>query len=113
MIVVHLTREGAPLADVIYRAGMLVEVRVSHEYQSQRISFPLEHSNNPQLEGAWEEALDGYFNEGIFDSGDRIFRGEMRRIGSAREHRTLFQQAAHALLKDLEPHGYKVEVEFQ
>jgi hypothetical protein len=29
----------------------------------------------------------------------------MRRVGSAKEHRSLFQHAAHALLKDIEPHG--------
>jgi hypothetical protein len=113
MIVVHLTREGAPLADVIYRAGMLVEIRVSEKYQSQRISFQLRHSDNPNLEGQWEEALDKYFNEGLFDARDMIFKGDMRRIGTAREHRSLFQHAAHALLKDLEPHGYRVEVEFE
>jgi hypothetical protein len=112
MIVVHLTREGALLADIIYRAGMLCEIRVSQDYQDQRISFQLQHSENPCLEGQWEEALDRYFNEGLFDARDVIFKGDMRRIGAAREHRSLFQHAAHALLKDLEPHGYKVEVEF-
>jgi hypothetical protein len=113
MIVVHLTQEGALLADIIYRAGMVVEIRVSHEYQDQRISFQLRHSDNPGLEGQWEEALDRYFNEGLFDARDIFFKGDMRRIGTARDHRSLFQQAAHALLKDLEPHGFKVEVEFE
>jgi hypothetical protein len=33
-------------------------------------------------------------------------------VGSAREHKTLFRHAAHCLLKDLEPHGYNLTVEF-
>ena len=63
-----------------------------------------------ELSGNWEEALDIYFNEGIFDTKDHLFRGEMRRVGSAREHKSLFRQAAYSLLKDLENNGYDVKV---
>ncbi len=112
MIVAHISHEGKPVADVTYRIGIHVEVRVAKEFQSDEIRFPLAHSGNGELRGQWEEALDAYFNDGLFDSKDSVFRGEMRRVGSAKEHRSLFQQAAHALLKDLEPHGYEVRVEF-
>jgi hypothetical protein len=112
MIVAHISLKGKPVADITYRVGIHVEVRVAKEFQSVEIHFPLVHSENSELRGQWEEALDSYFNDGIFDSKDSVFRGEMRRVGSAKEHRSLFQQAAHALFKDLEPHGYEVRVEF-
>ncbi|HMK35862.1 MAG TPA: hypothetical protein VK463_12390 [Desulfomonilaceae bacterium] len=112
VIVACLSQKGVPIADVIYRAGLHVEVRVAKEHQLQEICFALCHSDNQELKGNWEEALDRYFNEGIFDSGDTRFPGEMRRIGCARDHKTLFRQAAHALLKDLQQHGYEIEVEF-
>jgi hypothetical protein len=109
---VHISREGIPVADVTYRSGLHVEVRVAKEFQDQPICFPLTHSANEELKGSWEEALDNYFNEGTFDSRDTILPGEMRRIGSAREHKSLFQEAAHALWKDLKPFAYSVEIEF-
>jgi hypothetical protein len=112
MIVAHISQKGKPVADITYRAGIHVEVRVAQEFQSDEIRFPLVHSENGELKGSWEEALDTYFNDGLFDSKDSVFPGEMRRVGSAKEHRSLFQHAAHALLKDLEPHGYEVRVEF-
>jgi hypothetical protein len=112
MIVAHISQKGKPVADITYRAGIHVEVRVAKEFQSDEIRFPLVHSENEELKGRWEEALDTYFNDGLFDSKDSVILGEMRRVGSAKEHRSLFQHAAHALLKDLEPHGYEVRVEF-
>jgi hypothetical protein len=112
MIVAHLKYKGIPVADVTYRAGLHVEVRVAKEFQLQTVDFLLIHSGNCRLSGNWEQALDKYFNEGIFDSKDFLFPGEMRRIGSAREHRSLFNHAARALLKDLQPHGFHVEVIF-
>jgi hypothetical protein len=112
MIVAHISQEGKPVADITYRAGIHVEVRVAIEFQDDEICFALEHSQNGELKGKWEEALDIYFNDGVFDSKDSALRGEMRRVGSAKEHKSLFRQAAHALLKDLEPHGYEVTVEF-
>jgi hypothetical protein len=112
MIVAHISQKGKPVADITYRAGIHVEVRVAKEFHSDEISFPLAHSENGELKGPWEEALDTYFNDGLFDSKDSVFLGEMRRVGSAKEHKSLFQHAAHALLKDLEPHGYEVRVEF-
>lgn len=112
MIVAHISQRGKPVADITYRLGIHVEVRVAKEFQDNEIHFSLVHSQNGELRGQWEKALDAYFNDGLFDSKDSTFRGEMRRVGSAKEHRTLFQQAAHALLKDLEPHGYEVQVEF-
>jgi hypothetical protein len=112
VIVAHIFQTGTPVAEVTYRAGLHVEVRVAKEFVEQRVCFPLCHSQNTQLEGNWEEALDNYFNEGVFDSKDSVFPGEMRRIGSAREHKSLFRQAAHALLRDLERHGFNVEVNF-
>lgn len=113
VIVVHIARKGVPVAEVTYRSGFLVEVQVAKEVLKETIRFPLTHSENLELVGTWEEALDNYFNEGLFDSKDNLFPGEIRRIGSAREHRSLFRQAAHALLKDLEPFGYTVELEFE
>ena len=112
MIVAHISQKGKPVADITYRAGIHVEVRVAQEFQSDEIRFPLVHSENGELKGSWEEALDTYFNDGLFDSKDSVFPGEMRRVGNAKEHRSLFQHAAHALLKDLEPHGYEVRIEF-
>jgi hypothetical protein len=112
VIVAHIARKGVPVADITYRSGLLLEVRVANELQDETIRFPLVHSENLELAGTWEEALDNYFNEGQFDSKESLFPGEIRRIGSAREHKSLFRQAAHALLKDLEPFGYTVELEF-
>ena len=112
VIVAHISWKGIPVADVTYRSGMHVEVRVAKEFQEDEISFSLAHSENKELTGRWEEAIDNYFNEGCFDSGEHLLPGEMARIGSAREHKSLFRQAAHALWKDLEPLGYKVDVEF-
>jgi len=112
VIVAHISYKGTPVADVTYRAGLHVEVRVAQEFLDQEVRFRLCHSQNAELKGNWEEALDSYFNEGVFDSKDSVFPGEMRRIGSAREHKSLFRQAAHALLRDLEPHGFCVEVIF-
>jgi len=109
-IVVQLSYSGALVAEVTYRAGLHVEVRIEEEFQHERIRFKLSHSQNRELAGNWEEALDIYFNEGIFDTKDHIFRGEMRRVGSAREHKSLFRHAAYSLLKDLEIHGYDVKI---
>gem|GEM_PF-2376499 len=111
-ILAHLSHKGVPVADITYRPGLHVEVRVAKEYQPRKISYPLTHSENGYLDGTWEEALDSYFNDGRFDSKTGLFPGEMRRVGSAREHRTLFRQAIHALMKDLELHGYEIRVEF-
>ena len=112
VIVAHISCNGVAVADVTYRAGLHVEVRVAKEYQGKDLHVPLIHSENRELSGTWEEALDFYFNEGQFDSKDGLLHGEMRRVGSAREHKSLFRYAVHALLRDLEPHGYTVSVEF-
>jgi len=112
VIVAHISRHKIPVADVTYRAGIHVEVRVAKEFQDQDIRLPLSHSGNKELRGTWEEALDHYFNEGTFDSKDGLLPGEMRRVGSAREHKSLFRFAVHALFKDLGPHGYEINVEF-
>lgn len=112
IIVAHISQGGVPVADVTYRAGLQVEVRVAKEFQTDNIRFELKHSDNKELKGTWEEALDWYFNDGVFNSKDNLFPGEMRRVGSAREHKTLFRHAVHCLLRDLEPHGYNLTVEF-
>ena len=112
VIITRLARQGVPVADVTYRAGIHVEVRVGKEYRDDKINIELAHSENSELKGSWEEALDRYFNEGRFDSRDSLFPGEMARIGSAREHKSLFREASQALRKDLEPRGFAVEVEF-
>jgi hypothetical protein len=111
-MVLHLSQHGVPIADVTYRSGLHVEVRVAMEFLDREIKFPLHHSENKELSGTWESALDEYFNEGRFDSKSSLFPGEMRRFGSARDHKSLFRAAAHALLRDLEPFGFLVEVEF-
>jgi hypothetical protein len=112
IIVAHISRKGEAIADVTYMSGILVEVRVAKKFRTEKIHLPLTHSDNKELAGTWEEALDNYFNEGQFDSRDNLFPGEINRVGTAREHRTLFQIAAHALRRDLEPRGYLVDVEF-
>lgn len=112
MIVAKLILKGTNVAEITYRAGQHVEVRVTSQFEEQNISFPLQHSENDELKGVWADALDSYFNEGLFESKDNLFPGEMRRTGCARDHKTLFRQAAHALHKDLGPHGYHVVVEF-
>jgi hypothetical protein len=111
-IVGHISRMGVPIADVTYRAGLHVEVRVAKSFQSEKIHFDLSHSGNGPLKGTWEEALDNYFNFGCFDSKDGLLRGEMRRVGAARDHKSLFRIAVHALRKDVGPYGYQVNVEF-
>ena len=112
VIVAHISHNSVPVADITYRAGLHVEVRVAKEFQDETVRLPLTHSENVVLSGTWEQALDLYFNEGRFDSRDSVLPKEMRRVGSAREHKSLFRQAVHALLRDLEPHGYDISVEF-
>ena len=112
VITVHISVEGAPVAEVTYRSGFHVEVRVAEEFRDDEISFELSHSKNKALKGTWEEALDAYFNEGIFDSRGSVYHGEMPRIGSARDHKSLFTAAAHALWKDLRDAGFELEVKF-
>jgi hypothetical protein len=112
VIVAHISHNSVPIADITYRAGLHVEVRVAKDFQDEQVRLPLSHSDNGELSGTWEEALDQYFNEGRFDSRDCLLPKEMRRVGSAREHKSLFRQAVHALLKDLEPHGFEISVEF-
>lgn len=111
-ILAHISRKGTPVADVTYRAGLHVEVRVASDFQVEEICFSLTHSPNRVLKGSWEQALDNYFNEGRFDFRGGMFPGEMPRVGCARDHKCLFREAVLALLKDLEPHGFLVEVEF-
>ncbi len=111
-ILAHVSRKGVPVADVTYRAGMHVEVRVAGHAQLDEICFPLSYSVNGHLKGSWERALDHYFNEGRFDFKGGMFPGEMPRVGCARDHKCLFREAVIALMKDLEPHGFLVEVEF-
>jgi hypothetical protein len=109
-IVVQVFQLGAAVAEAVYQAGLHVEVRVFPEFRDEHIEVKLSHSENGQLAGTWEEALDSYFNDGLFDTKDYTFPGEMRRVGNAREHKSLFRHAAHALMKDLEFYGYEVKV---
>jgi hypothetical protein len=111
-IVAEISSEGVMIAEITYRAGFLVEVRVAEQFEHTTIRFGLSHSDNCELSGTWERALDCYFNEGRFDSKDAVFPGEMRRVGSAREHRSLFVQAVRSLSKDLEPHGYDLRLRY-
>ncbi|MEW6350537.1 MAG: hypothetical protein AB1646_15850 [Thermodesulfobacteriota bacterium] len=111
-IVAYISRGNAPVAEATYRPGLFVEVRVAKEFQDLEIDIPLQHSENGRLAGTWELSLDRYFNEGLFDSRDTVFRGEMPRCGAAREHKSLFHKASYSLKKDLERWGYTVEIEF-
>jgi hypothetical protein len=112
IIIAHLSINEAPIADVTYRAGMHVEVRVAKEFQAERIEYDLPHLNDRKLKGSWEQALDRLFNEWTFDSSGLVFPGEMARVGTAREHKSLFRTATLQLRKDLAPLGYTLEVEF-
>jgi hypothetical protein len=100
-IVAYIWSKGSKIAEVVYRTGFHVEVHVADDFQSLSVSLDLRHSENGRLQGSWEDALDAYFNEGTFDSKEAIFPGELRRVGSAREHKSLFRQAIRALAKDL------------
>lgn len=111
-IVAHFSLGQERIAEAIYQTGFHVEVKVAKRFLLEKIQFPLTHSDNKELFGTWDQALDWYFNEAIFDSKDSIFPGEKRRVGNARDHKSLFRQAVTALRKDLEPHGFKVEIEF-
>jgi hypothetical protein len=113
MILVQVINKEEIVADVKYEPGLLVDVDVKSKYRNETVSVKLMHSENEELTGVWEQALDRYFNEGVFRCKDHLFPGEMPRIGAAREHKSLFRQAAHALLKDLEPHGYTVDIHFE
>ncbi len=113
MVVVHLTKGNSPVADIRYRSGLHVEIDIQEPYRAEDVSFELAHSDNGPLRGKWEDALDKYFNDGLFDSRDAIMPGELRRVGVARDHRSLFTQAIRALSKDLEPHGYTLEIVFE
>jgi len=112
-IVARVVRKGVPVAEATYRSGFHVEVRVEKKFHGEQLQIPLKHSENVELKGTWENALDRYFNEGRFSSGDLLLPGEIPRVDSAREHKSLFRQAVHALRKDLEPLGYTVEIEYR
>ena len=112
VMIAHLFQDGLPVAEITYRAGMHVQVRIANEFRFQYIEYTLRHSENKELKGTWEEALDGYFNDGRFDSKDNVFPGEIPRFGCARDHKSLFRKASQCLYKDLEPHGFVVEIEF-
>jgi hypothetical protein len=111
-IVAEIYCQRAKVADAIYCTGFHVEVRVEEEFRDASVDFSLSHSSNVELKGNWEEALDRYFNDGQFDCKGHLFPGEMRRVGAAREHKILFREAAFALQKDLEPHGYNVKLRY-
>jgi hypothetical protein len=112
VIIAKLMYCGIPVAVITYKPGLHVEIQVTSEFVAEEINIDLKYSENAKLLGTWEAALDKYFNDGLFDSKGSSLPGEMRRMGTGRDHRTLFRQAAFALLKDLEPHGYEVRVEF-
>ncbi len=112
VIVAHISRKGTPIADVTYRSGLHVEVRVAKAFMDTEITIPLSHSENRALSGTWSQALDEYFNEGTFHATEHLFPGERPRVGSAREHKALFRHAVRALSKDLSPLEYQVDVEF-
>ncbi len=111
-IVARIICQGASVAEVTYRSGFHVEVLVAKSFQQENIHFPLTHSENVALVGTWEQALDYYFNEACFECKDHLLPGEIPRVDSAREHKALFREAVNALRKDLEPFGYKIEVEY-
>jgi len=111
-ILAQLLYKGAVVAEIQYRTGFHVEIRVVADFQDEHIDFELAHAEHTRLHGTWESALDTYFNDTRFDSKDAVFAGELRRIGSAREHKSLFRQAIRSLEKDLEPHGYQIGVSY-
>lgn len=111
-IFAEITYEGATVAEILYRTGFLVDVRVTDDFQDLHIDFPLPCAHGSRLEGTWESALDEYFNETCFDSKETVFPGELRRVGSAREHKSLFRQAIRSLVKVLEPRGYRIKISY-
>ena len=111
-IVAHISFNKKPVAVATYQSGLLVEVETAKPFHNKEIHFQLSHSNNKELSGLWGDALDWYFNEAAFDSKDSVFPGEKRRFGQARDHKSLFREAVTALRKDLEPHGFEVEIQY-
>jgi hypothetical protein len=111
-ILAQLSYKGAVVAEIRYRTGFHVEISVLADFQAEHIDFDLGHVEHGRLQGTWESALDTYFNDTRFDSKDAVFAGELRRIGSAREHKSLFRQAVRSLVKDLEPYGYQIAVNY-
>jgi hypothetical protein len=111
-IVAHISLDKKRVATATYQSGLHVEVETAKRFRDKEICFPLKHSGNKELSGYWEAALDWYFNEAVFDSKDCVFPGEKRRVGAARDHKSLFRQAVTALRKDLEQHGISVEIEY-
>lgn len=111
-IFAQISYKGAVVAEIQYRTGFHVDIRVLDDFQAQHIDFLLFPEKNTRLQGTWESALDEFFNDTTFDSRDAVFRGELPRVGSAREHKSLFRQAVRSLVKALEPHGYLVTVSY-
>lgn len=111
-IFAEISFQGAVVAEIQYRTGFLVDIRVLDDFQAEYVDFQLSHEGYTRLKGTWERALDAYFNDAQFDSKDAVYPGELRRVGSAREHRSLFRQAIRSLEKALEPHGYQVVLRY-
>ncbi len=111
MVSLEITRNDFLIAKINYHPGFLVEIQVSELFVNQKIEYHTSHHHG-KLSGYWDQVLDQYFNEWIFESRSDMFPDEAPRSGCAREHKNLFLAAARALEKDLGPHGYKFNVSF-
>ena len=105
MVSIQILRRDFLIAEVYYNPGFLVEINVEESFRNQKIDLQTGYHHR-KLSGYWQEALDEYFNDWIFESKAEMFPDDLTRSGCARDHKNLFLTAARALEKDLTPFGY-------
>lgn len=104
---------GSIVATVTYKPGFLVDVKVSRPFLNNKIIYRVSHPKNGQIAGELSEVLDKYFNEWIFESRSDLLPEIPPRVGTAREHKSLFLAATRILQKDFTAYGYDVRVSFE
>ena len=113
MVSIEILHSNIFVAQISYRPGFYVEIKVGELFKTKKVVFRVCHHQNLELVGNWPEALDKYFNESTFESRSDFLPHESARAGCAREHRSLFLAAARALEKNLTPLGYEFKVSFE
>ncbi|MFH0959256.1 MAG: hypothetical protein V1897_11190 [Pseudomonadota bacterium] len=104
---------GSLLATVTYKPGFLVDVKVARPYISKKFVCRPPYPKNNQFAGELSEVLDKYFNESIFESRSDLLPEDPPRVGTARDHKSLFLTATRILEKDWNPNGYEFQVSFE